>query len=120
MARIITKNKNLMQSYIFTAAKYDFTAYEKRIMYRLVECAQDEIAGIKIKDHLHKIQPVQLGREITLPTSSILRDEKDENYTIAKKLFKVYVKKLWYMKMQTTGLQLKSSQNPKYPRKREL
>lgn len=87
MARINTQNKNLMQSYIFTAAKYDFTAYEKRIMYRLVECAQDEIAGIKTKDHLHKIQPVQLGREITLPTSSILRDEKDENYTIAKKAF---------------------------------
>ena len=87
MARIITKNKNFIQSYIFTAAKYDFTAYEKRIMYRLVECAQDEIAGIKIKDHMHKIQPVQLGREITLPTSSILRNEQDENYTIAKKAF---------------------------------
>lgn len=88
MARIITENKNLMQSYIFTAAKYDFTAYEKRIMYRLVECAQDEIAGIKIKDNLHKIQPVQLGREITLSTSSILKSEKDENYAIAKKPFK--------------------------------
>lgn len=87
MARIITENKNLMQSYIFTAAKYDFTAYEKRIMYRLVECAQDEIAGIKIKDNLHKIQPVQLGREITLSTSSILKSEKDENYAIAKKAF---------------------------------
>ena len=87
MARIITENKNLMQSYIFTAAKYDFTAYEKRIMYRLVECAQDEIAGIKIKDNLRKIQPVQLGREITLSTSSILKNEKDENYAIAKKAF---------------------------------
>ena len=42
MARIITENKELIQSYIFTAAKYDFTAYEIRIMYRLVEC------GIKI------------------------------------------------------------------------
>ena len=49
MARVITENKNIMQSYIFTAAKYDFTAYEKRIMYRLVECAQDEIAGLKKK-----------------------------------------------------------------------
>lgn len=55
MARIITKNKNILQSYIFTAAKYDFTAYEKRIMYRLVECAQKEIEGIKIKDNMHKI-----------------------------------------------------------------
>lgn len=87
MARIITENKELIQSYIFTAAKYDFTAYEKRIMYRLVECAQKEIEGIKIKDNIHKIKPVQLGREITLPTASILRNEKDENYTIAKKAF---------------------------------
>lgn len=87
MARIITENKELIQSYIFTAAKYDFTAYEKRIMYRLVECAQKEIEGIKIKDNMHKIKPVQLGREITLPTASILRNEKDENYTIAKKAF---------------------------------
>lgn len=87
MARIITENKELIQSYIFTAAKYDFTAYEKRIMYRLVECAQKEIEGIKIKDNMHKIKPVQLGREITLPTVSILRNEKDENYTIAKKAF---------------------------------
>ena len=36
---------------------------------------------------MHKIKPVQLGREITLPTASILRNEKDENYTIAKKAF---------------------------------
>lgn len=120
MARIITKNKNLMQSYIFTAAKYDFTAYEKRIMYRLVECAQDEIAGIKIKDHLHKIQPVQLGREITLPTSSILRDEKDENYTIAKKAFQSLCEKVVVYEDADYWTELKSSQNPKYPRKREL
>ena len=66
MARIITENKELIQSYIFTAAKYDFTAYEKRIMYRLVECAQKEIEGIKIKavsyTHLaEKLMAVYLG-----------------------------------------------------------
>ena len=94
MARIITENKELIQSYIFTAAKYDFTAYEKRIMYRLVECAQKEIEGIKIKDNMHKIKPIQLGREITLPTASILRNEKDENYTIAKKAFQSLCEKV--------------------------
>ncbi len=94
MARIITENKELIQSYIFTAAKYDFTAYEKRIMYRLVECAQKEIEGIKIKDNMHKIKPIQIGREITLPTASILRNEKDENYTIAKKAFQSLCEKV--------------------------
>lgn len=42
---------------------------------------------VKIKDYMHKIQPVQFGREITLPTSSILKKKQDENYTFAKKAF---------------------------------
>ena len=37
MARTIKGNELAIQSYIFTTAKYDFNAYEKRIMYRLVE-----------------------------------------------------------------------------------
>ena len=45
MARTIKSNELAIQSYIFTTAKYDFNAYEKRIMYRLVELAQDEIKG---------------------------------------------------------------------------
>ena len=40
MARTIKGNELAIQSYIFTTAKYDFNAYEKRIMYRLVEFAQ--------------------------------------------------------------------------------
>lgn len=34
-------NKDLIQSYIMTTAKYDFNVYEKRIIYRLVEMAQE-------------------------------------------------------------------------------
>ena len=49
MARTIKGNELAIQSYIFTTAKYDFNAYEKRIMYRLVEFAQDEIKGIMIR-----------------------------------------------------------------------
>lgn len=88
MARTIKGNQLAIQSYIFTTAKYDFSAYEKRIMYRLVELAQDEIKGIMIRDNLHKIEPTLFGREITMPVADILRDQKDQNYTIAKKAFK--------------------------------
>ena len=81
-------NELAIQSYIFTTAKYDFSAYEKRIMYRLVELAQDEVKGIMIRDNMHKIEPILFGREITMPVADILRDQKDQNYTIAKKAFK--------------------------------
>lgn len=88
MARAIKENKQVFQSYVLTAAKYDFTAYEKRIIYRLIEMAQKEIDGVKLKDNLRKITPVLLGVEVVIPVSDILRNEKDENYNIAKNAFK--------------------------------
>lgn len=93
MARTIKSNELAIQSYIFTTAKYDFNAYEKRIMYRLVELAQDEIKGIMIRDNMHKIEPTLFGREITMPVADILRNEKDQNYTIAKKSFRSLAQK---------------------------
>ena len=93
MARTIKGNELAIQSYIFTTAKYDFNAYEKRIMYRLVELAQDELNGIMIRDNMHKIEPILFGREITMPVADILRDEKDQNYTIAKKAFRSLAQK---------------------------
>ena len=93
MARTIKGNELAIQSYIFTTAKYDFNAYEKRIMYRLVELAQDELKGIMIRDNMHKIEPTLFGRDITMPVADILRDEKDQNYTIAKKAFRSLAQK---------------------------
>lgn len=87
MAGIIKENKDVFQSYVLTTAKYDFTVYEKRIMYRLVELAQDELRGIMMRDHMHKIQPTFGGREITMPIADILKNEKDKNYTTAKEAF---------------------------------
>lgn len=88
MARTIKDNKDVIQSYVFTMAKYDFSVYEKRIIYRLVELAQCELQGVKMKDSLYQIAPTQFGKEIQMPVSAILRDEKDNNYEIAKKAFK--------------------------------
>ena len=93
MARTIKSNELAIQSYIFTTAKYDFNAYEKRIMYRLVEFAQDEIKGIMIRDNMRKITPTLFGREIMMPVADILRDEKDQHYTIAKKAFRSLAQK---------------------------
>ena len=40
-------NKDVIQSYLMTVSKYNFSVYEKRILYRLVEAMQCEIEGKK-------------------------------------------------------------------------
>ena len=42
-------NKDQIQSYIMTTAKYDFSVYEKRILYRIVEMAQGELQGVGLQ-----------------------------------------------------------------------
>lgn len=54
MAKIA--NKDILQSYILTTAKYDFSVNEKRFLYRLVELAQSEMEGLKFKDDCKKIE----------------------------------------------------------------
>lgn len=94
MAKPIKDNKDVIQSYIFTMAKYDFTVYEKRIMYRLVEMAQNDIKGLKMKDNLYKMEPDLFGRTvIEMPVRGIFRNSEDINYTAAKKAFKSLAQK---------------------------
>ena len=88
MGELSKPNKDVYTSYLFTMAKYDFTIYEKRIVYRLIDLAQAELSGLILKDNLRKIHKEECSRTITMPIADILRNEKDENYTIAKKAFR--------------------------------
>lgn len=90
MARPIEKNKSVIQSYMLTAARYDFSVYEKRILYRLVELAQAELQG---KDFIEwigiSVETNLFGdKDITMPVRCILANEEDNNYSKAKKAFK--------------------------------
>ena len=51
-------NKDIIQSYIMTTAKYDFSADEKRILLRLVETWQ------------HLLEGKELNGKIGIPNSS--------------------------------------------------
>ena len=86
-------NRAVFQSYIWTCAKYDFSPYEKRIIYRIIEFAQRWIEGLKMKDNMRKIEPTDCGVNITMPVSDILRDETDNNYSKAKAAFTSLSKK---------------------------
>lgn len=79
-------NKEVIQSYLLTAARYDFSVYEKRILYRLIELCQAALEGQKLNSDF-QINRLLFDdmREIVMPVGAFLKDEKDENYTLAKK-----------------------------------
>ena len=73
-------NKEVLQSYILTTAKYDYSVYEKRILYRLIEVFQQYTTGNKLNDKV-KIQKDLFNVNIvTLPISMFLVNEIDKNH----------------------------------------
>lgn len=43
-------NKDVIQSYIITSARYDFSVYEKRILYRIVEANQEVLENKQLSN----------------------------------------------------------------------
>lgn len=78
-------NKVIIQSYLVTSARYDFSVYEKRIIYRLVEICQAALEGQKLKGYIMNDLLFDELKEVIMPISAFLKDEKDENYVLAKK-----------------------------------
>lgn len=80
-------NKDIMQSYIMTVAKHDFTIYEQRVLLTLVDMAQCEVKGLTFvggKD-CRKIEHDLFDyTTVTIPISSILASETDKNHKKAK------------------------------------
>ena len=91
------RNKDVIQSYILTTAKYDFTVYEKRILYRIVELAQKDLQG-KSLDVGYRIDKTLFDDKIiTMPIKSFLSSKEDTNYVQVKKaLEKLNEKKIEY------------------------
>ena len=92
---------------MLTSARYDFSVYEKRILYRLVELAQYELQGKKLVDFVGtSVETNMFGdKDITMPVRSILANEEDKNYNLAKKAFKTMANRtieqtkgnIWYL-----------------------
>lgn len=83
MAKI--SNKDVLQSYILTTAKYDFSVYEKRLIYQLVDMAQCEIEGLSFRNNCKKISHTLWGNVVLeVPISAMLANEDDKNHKLAK------------------------------------
>ena len=91
----LMKNQDQMQSYILTMAKYDFTVYEKRILYRIVELAQSYAKlDFKDKSNFTRVEHDLWGiTEITLPLSCFLTGDKDKNHLHVRNALKSLSKK---------------------------
>jgi len=83
------KPKEVIQSYYVTSAKYDFSVYEKRILYRIVELIQAELRGHPIGEGISIEPQLYSGdRTITMPVSKFLKaGEEDKNHYQIKKAF---------------------------------
>jgi len=77
-------DKSLIQSYILTSARYDFSVYEKRIIYRIIELMQDYTSGIKLNQKYKIEKTIFHDVDIVMPISAFLKDERDNNYHRAK------------------------------------
>lgn len=84
----VIKNKEVLQSYIITTARYDFSIYEKRILYRIIEVLQSSLGGLKLNYNYAIQQDLYGDYEFTLPINIFLKDEKDDNYKEVKKALK--------------------------------
>ena len=82
-------SRQLVQSYIFTTAIYDFNVYEKRVLYNLVKLAQSQIEGVKLSDSLYKIDHAYKEFVVVeLPMSDFLTDGDDKNHSRVKAALK--------------------------------
>lgn len=79
--------KEVVESYIFTTARREYGTYGEKLLVRLVELAQREIAGLNFKDgsSLTKVKVGEWGdAEITIPLRDLLPSEDSKNHSKAK------------------------------------
>lgn len=79
------KNIEVIQSYVLTSAKYDFSVYEKRILFRIVEHLQNELEGKALNERCVIQKNLFEDRKFIMPISEFLNGEKDKNYARVKK-----------------------------------
>ena len=77
-------NQDLIQSYIITSARYDFSVHEKRILYAIIQMFQFITTNKKLNEK-YSVQKDLFGDyAIEIPVQSCLKSEDDKNHTKVK------------------------------------
>lgn len=82
---MIINNKEILQSYILTTAKYDYSVYEKRILYRMLEIFQQLTKGAKLNEKIFIQTDLYDVKIFTIPLAQFLVNEEDRNHAFLKK-----------------------------------
>lgn len=90
----VIKNKEILQSYIITAAKYDFSIYEKRILYRQIEIEQELLSGQQLRPGVTIETNLWKDKKFTIPVKLLLNGEEDKNHARIRKAFKDLMSKI--------------------------
>lgn len=80
-------NRELIQSYLISSSKYDFTLIEKRVIYRLVEISQSLLEGKKLDKTFTISENLWNDKMISLSLKSIVGQDYT-NLEIVKKSLK--------------------------------
>lgn len=85
------KNTNIdvIQSYLLTTARYDYSVHEKRILYRIVQLAQADLDGKKLDNTYTTTDTIFNNlREVVMPASMLLNKDESKNYAPVRKALK--------------------------------
>ncbi len=78
-------NKDLIQSYILTQARYKFSVPEKRILFGIIELMQFYTEGRPLNKKYSISKTIFDDVEIIMPISRFLKDAKSRNFNEVKK-----------------------------------
>ncbi len=80
------KSKEVIQGYVLTAAKYDFSKFEKLILYKLVEIAQDDLKGKKLNASYSINRSLFDDVILEIPITDIIPNGSKNHHRIKKAL----------------------------------
>jgi len=88
LTTIHTQNKDIVTSFVYTWARQkEMSILEQRVVLRIMEYASNHLKGIKLKDHMHKIDLGLFNVTITMPASDVLFNTKMKHHDIEKALY---------------------------------
>lgn len=91
-----TKSKEVIQGYVLTSAKYDFSRFEKLILYKLVEIAQDDLKGKKLNAGYSINRSLFDDVILEIPIKDIMPDGSKNHYQVKKALVSLRNKTIEY------------------------
>ena len=112
------RDKDLLQSYLLTVSKYDYSVHEKRILYRLVEYCQYQLENKKITKDIRIDKSLIDTYEIEVPLNEFAKNgELDRNHLLIKKALKSLQTKIFEFQEGDTWESISIIANPKFKNK---